>query len=123
MVVPALLVLLRATVVVNGEDGAADERRCRTQIDRRLAAVCPDLQNRTVGQSRAGLVEQLSSLIGGHETGHILGGLSEGGGHDESGGHGIDPDVGDGFHAIPYASREAREPSRPKPINLIQGTG
>ena len=82
VVLPAGLVLLRAAVVVDGEDRAADLAGRRAEVDRGLAAVGADLERRAVGESLAGVAVQQQPLVLGHEA---LGGECVA---DPVGGHG-----------------------------------
>ena len=68
MVLPAGLVLLRAAVVVHGEDGAAELERGRAEVDRRLAAVRADLEHRAVRQPLPREPVQGETLVVGHEA-------------------------------------------------------
>ena len=68
VVLPAGLVLLRAAVVVDGEDGAAHLAGRRAEVDRGLAAVGADLERRPVGQPLAGVAVQQQALVVGHEA-------------------------------------------------------
>ena len=68
VVLPPGLVLLRAAVVVDGEDRAADLPGGRAEPDRRLAAVGADLQRRAVRQPLARPPVQQLALVLGHEA-------------------------------------------------------
>ena len=67
VVLPAGLVLLRAAVVVDGEHRAAHLARGRAEVDRRLAAVGPDLERRPVGEPLPRPAVQQQPLVLGHE--------------------------------------------------------
>ena len=68
VVLPAGLVLLRAAVVVEGEDGAVGGLCRGAEVDRRLAAVGPDLQGRPAARcATRGRVEE-GTLVLGHEA-------------------------------------------------------
>ena len=71
VVLPAVLVLLRPTVMVQREQLATHGLGSRPQIAGRLPAIAPDLQPWPVGSVSThfgGMVEQGLPLVGGHET-------------------------------------------------------
>ena len=82
VVLPAGLVLLRAAVVVDGEDRAAGLARGRAEVDRGLAAVGADLQHRArAGAARSADAVQQQPLVLGHEPLRGAGVLEQVGGH------------------------------------------
>ena len=77
VVLPPGLVLLRAAVVVDGEDGAADLAGGGAEVDRGLAAVGADLERRAVRQPLAGVAVQQQALVLGHEALRVAGVLEQ----------------------------------------------
>ena len=67
VVLPTGLVLLRAPMVVDADDGATDLPCRGTEVDRRLPAVGPDLQHDAMGQPLPGQPVEQQSLCLGHE--------------------------------------------------------
>lgn len=77
VVLPAGLVLLGATVVVDRDDPPSGAAGRRAEVDRGLAAVGADLHRQPGAQVlQRGLVERLP-LVGGHEAGGLLGQLAQ----------------------------------------------
>ena len=84
VVLPAVLVLLGAAVVVNGEQHRLALARRLAEVDRGLPAVRADLDERSSRHVQPGLasgLEQREPFVGRHEALHRLGQHSEGGMH------------------------------------------
>ena len=77
VVLPAGLVLLRAAVVVDGEDGPAHLAGRGAEVDRGLAAVGADLERRAVREPLAGPAVQQQPLVLGHEPLRVEGVLEQ----------------------------------------------
>ena len=84
VVLPAGLVLLGPAVVVDGDHDLAGGAGRRGEVDRGLAAVAADLQDRPEGRVGGGRFEQGPALGRGHEAGGGVGRADQVASHNDS---------------------------------------